>query len=102
LALFGDPRCLYVKGPVEKIEALGARIPATWYPRRVLRRLWGSSAEAGPAWQPAALVEPDGAFMADPGRVLLPGHMDRRLVGYHGGLDPGEVEIPMLVGVSSD
>ena len=43
------------------------------------------------------MLKPDGAFVADHGRVLLPGHMDKRLVGYHGGLDPGEILIPVLV-----
>ncbi len=100
LTFFGDPRCLYVKGPIEKVEALSARLPATWCPRPVLRRWWGPPPEPGSVSQPAASIEPDGAFLADPGRVLLPGHMDSRLVGYHGGLDPGEVEIPVLVGVS--
>ncbi len=97
LTLFGDPRSLYVKGDGEWIEELGAGLPATWYPRESLEALWGSAGSPSTAGRPAPLIKPDGAFLAHEGHVLLPGHMDRRLVGYHGGLDSREVEIPVLV-----
>lgn len=95
LVLYGDPRSLYVRGPAERIAALGAEIPATWYPLREIESWWGPPGD--PAKDAARQVRPDGAFLAGAGRVLLPGHMDRRMVGYHGGLDPREVEIPLLV-----
>ncbi len=90
LVLYGDPRSLYVRGPAERIAALGAEIPATWHPLREVEPWWGPPGDARRA-------RPDGAFLAEAGRVLLPGHMDRRMVGYHGGLDAREVEIPLLV-----
>ena len=40
----------------------------------------------------------DGLVLAPPGRVLLPPGFDKRLLCYHGGLDPAEVEVPLLVG----
>jgi len=95
LVLYGDPRSLYVRGPADRVEALGAEIPATWYPARRIESWWGPPGD--PAEDAARGTRPDGAFLADSGRVLLPGHMDRRMVGYHGGLDPDEVEIPVLV-----
>ena len=97
LTLFGDPRSLYVKGPPERIYELGRRLPATWYPRDVLETLWGPKAEPATGRHRTLVRKPDGAFVADRGRILLPGHMDKRLVGYHGGLDPREVLIPVLV-----
>ena len=97
LTLFGDPRSLYVRGPRERIEELGARLPAVWYPREALERLWGAEVDPTTEVQPTPVRKPDGAFLAHRGRVLLPGHMDKRLVGYHGGLDPGEVEIPVML-----
>lgn len=100
LTLFGDPRSLFVNGPAERIAELGARLPATWYPRARLEPLWGPGDDPEGATTlglPAPLVKPDGAFLTHDGMAILPGHMDRRLVGYHGGLDPREVEIPLLV-----
>ncbi len=40
----------------------------------------------------------DGLLLAPPGKVLLPPGFDKRLHGYHGGLEPHELEIPLLVG----
>ena len=93
--MFGDPRALYVRGPEELIARLGRGLPAVWYPFQDIRSWWGPIGK-GP--ESEWLVPPDGVFLADPDRALLPGHMDRRMVGYHGGLDPREVRIPLLVG----
>lgn len=97
LTLFGDPRSLYVTGPRERIEDLGRCLPAVWHPLEALALLWGAGADSGTRVQPSRVHKPSGAFLADRGRVLLPGHMDTRLVGYHGGLEPEEVEIPVLL-----
>lgn len=97
LTLYGDPRTLYVRGPQPLIERLGARLPARWRPRSTLRKLWGPAPAADDPTALTSILEPDGAFLADRGRALIPGHMDKRMVGYHGGLDPGEIEIPLLV-----
>ncbi|MEX1249297.1 MAG: alkaline phosphatase family protein, partial [Acidimicrobiia bacterium] len=53
----------------------------------------------GPDPSPAAL-ERSGArvLIAPNGLVLLPRGFDKRLHAYHGGLDPRELEIPLLVG----
>lgn len=99
LVLYGDPRSLYVRGPSDRIAALGTEVPAAWYPYRQIESWWGQSGT--PAEESALGPSPDGAFLADAGRVLLPGHMDRRMVGYHGGLDPREVRIPLLVAAAS-
>ncbi len=40
----------------------------------------------------------DGLLLAPPGKVLLPPGFDKRLHCYHGGLEPAEIEIPLLVG----
>ena len=97
ITLFGDPRCLYAIGPRRAMEELGAELPATWYPRERLEPLWGPDDAQGNTGAAGAMARPDGAWLADKGHALLPGHMDRRNAGYHGGLDPREVEIPILV-----
>ena len=51
--------------------------------------------EPGPE---AARRTGDALLLAPPGKVLLPPGFDKRLRSYHGGLAPGELEIPLLVG----
>lgn len=100
LTLYGDPRALYVRGPAEQIEQLAAGLPAAWHPRERLERLWGTPEAGGgrmPIGPPAPVVKPAGALLARDRCVLLPGHMDKRMVGYHGGLTPEELEIPLLI-----
>lgn len=93
LRLFGDPRALYVSGPAGRIEDLAAAVPGTWHPLEEVREWWG----AGPDHPDLPGRQPDGVLLAERGALLLPGHMDRRLIGYHGGLEPEEVRIPLLV-----
>lgn len=100
LHLYGDPRSLYVTGPDHLIEELVTRVPAEWRTWPDLQRLWGPGLKSSGAHGVTPFVKPDGVLLADRGRVLLPGHMDKRLIGYHGGLDPEEVEIPLLVASS--
>ena len=53
----------------------------------------------GPGPRHPGLTErtPDALFLAGDGEVLLPPGFDKRLRGYHGGLDPDEIEVPLLV-----
>ncbi len=88
----GDPRALFVRGEGDG-AALAADLPARWYPLEQMAPWWGP----GPAHPQLAARAPLGVLLADDGHVLLPRHMDRRLIGYHGGLDRREVEIPLLV-----
>ena len=39
---------------------------------------------------------PDAVLLAPPDTVILPWGFDKRLRGYHGGLEPVEVDIPLL------
>lgn len=53
----------------------------------------------GPDPSPTAMARSGtGVLIAPDGLVLLPRGFDKRLHAYHGGLDPHEVEIPLLVG----
>ena len=93
LTFFGDPRSLYVRGAPERAEALAATLPARWLPLDEIRAWWGP----GPAHAELAARSPAGVLLADRGNILLPSNMDARLVGYHGGLEPDELSIPLLV-----
>lgn len=92
VAVYGDPRALMLRG--DRAAEIAATLPGTWVPQTVAADYWGP----GPEHPELPQRMPTGVVLADPGVVLLPGHMDRRLVGYHGGLDPEELEIPILVG----
>lgn len=69
-----------------------------------LRRLTGGElvdpiSLIGPAPGPAALARLGTRILLAPeGKALLPRGFDKRLRAYHGGIDPREVEIPLLVG----
>jgi hypothetical protein len=94
IAYSGDPRGVAVWGPSDVAETLTAGIPATWMPVDEIRAWWGS----GPPHPELAHRLPNGLLVPDRDVVLLPSSMDSRMVGYHGGLDEREVEIPLLIG----
>lgn len=93
LRLYGDPRVVLVRGDFEEAARLADDLPCTWVPIDGLRLRWGP----GPEHPDLPDRLPAGALVADRDYVLLPRGMDRRMVGYHGGLDEREVEVPLLI-----
>ncbi|MGI8513762.1 MAG: alkaline phosphatase family protein [Acidimicrobiia bacterium] len=93
LEFWGDPRAVMVKGSArltrELCDLTGARLvePAEFVP-------WLGD---GHAHHHLASRLPDAVLLAQPGQVILPWGFDKRLVGYHGGLEKIEVDIPLLV-----
>ena len=94
LTAFGDPRSVYLRGSPDLIEAFAEQAGGRVESLEDLRRLWGAEHGTHPQ---LSLRLPDATVLAPGGRVLLPKGFDRRLIGYHGGLDPAEIEIPLLV-----
>jgi hypothetical protein len=93
LRFFGDPRSTYVSGPSDLIDRLIDETGATGVGgERLLAWL-------GPAPHHPELAErlPDRLLLAPRGKLLLPRPFDKRLIGYHGGLEQEEVEVPLLV-----
>ena len=93
LVFFGDPRALFVRGEHHLIEQLADTIdvPPHWI---------GDGHTTWTSEHHPHLAErlPSAVFLAPDNRVLLPKGFDKRLTGYHGGLHPAEVDIPLLVG----
>lgn len=90
LRVAGDPRGLAVHGQIT--EELELRWGISGTPIASVREWWG------PGNHPNLdELLPTKLFVAPPGQVFLPSKFDRRMVGYHGGLDPDELHIPLLV-----
>ncbi len=93
LVFYGDSRSLMVRGDAVVIERLAAETGAELIRGPLLGELFG----------PATHSEledrlPDALLLAPEGRLLLPRGFDKRLVGYHGGRDPREIAVPLLIG----
>lgn len=93
LRFFGDPRSTYVAGDRDLIDQLAAETGATSVERQELLSWLGP----GPVHPELDQRLPDRLLLAPRGRLLLPRPFDKRLIGYHGGLEPEEVEVPLLV-----
>lgn len=93
LRFFGDPRSVYVSGPAGLIDDLAAETRAASVHLPELLRWLGQE----PSHPQLEHRLPDRLLLASPGTVLLPRPFDKRLVGYHGGLEPAEALVPLLV-----
>lgn len=98
LRFFGDPRATYVAGPDDLISDLAADTGAGEVAVSELVEL------LGPPPRHPELPErlPDRLLLAPRGRLLLPRPFDKRLIGYHGGLEPEEARIPLLIRTGND
>jgi len=94
LVLYGDPRAVLARGDGDLVGELAAATGGRTVTGDALARLFGPPGADHPDL--AARI-PDAAVLAPAGKVILPRGFDRRLVGYHGGLDPRERRVPLLV-----
>ena len=92
LSFFGDSRSTWVSGPPALIDELGLTTGAKMVSPDEFRPWLGP----GPDHPRLTDRLPDRLLLAPPGKLLLPRGFDKRLIGYHGGLDPEEMEIPLL------
>lgn len=93
LRFFGDPRSVYVSGPADTIDDLVVATGAESVGPKELLDLLGR----GPVHPDLQRRLPDRLLLAPPGKVLLPRPFDKRLIGYHGGLEREEMTVPLLV-----
>lgn len=94
LVAYGDPRSVFLKGERGLIERFAQVSGGVLIEREHVTEWLGGANDHHPDLD-ARL--PDAVVLAPPGKILLPRGFDRRLVGYHGGRDPRELEIPLLV-----
>lgn len=93
LVFAGDPRSLMVRGDLSTIRRLATETGATLMTRDEIAPMLGGAGH--PELEDRI---PDAVLLAPDGKLLLPKGFDKRLTGYHGGLDLREVEVPLLVG----
>lgn len=93
LRFAGDPRSVYAWGESGLIERLANEVGAASFAPS------GFTSWLGPRPLHPELDArlPDRLLLAPPGRILLPRIFDKRLIGYHGGLEPAEVEVPLII-----
>lgn len=94
LILYGDPRAVLARGDSDVIAELAAATGGELIAKDDALRLFGPPGADHPD---LAGRLPDAVILAPDGRLILPKGFDRRLVGYHGGLDPRERRVPLLV-----
>ncbi len=93
VAFAGEARALYLRGSPPALRPL-LDLPADKVGPDQLLTLWGSE---GPDHPHLDQRTPDLCLLADQGRVLLVPSIGYRWVGFHGGLEPQEREVPLLV-----
>ena len=92
LTFFGDSRTLFVNGDRDRISELARQVDVEPVFVGADGGPWAGASERVLARAPVAVLP------APTGRLLLPRGFDKRLVGYHGGSLPEEVQVPLLVG----
>jgi predicted AlkP superfamily pyrophosphatase or phosphodiesterase len=92
LEYWGDPRAVMVRGSMRLARELSELTGARLVEPDVFRPWLGGEAEH----RHLASRMPDAVLLAAPGSVILPWGFDKRLRGYHGGVEPIEVDIPLL------
>ena len=93
LVVYGDPRALLLSGDADEIRRRLGHLPGELVSIADAQAWWGP----GPAHPELEDRLPDWVFLPAPDTVALPGFMDDRMVGYHGGLEPGEAKVPLIV-----
>ena len=92
LEFWGDSRAVMVRGSRRLTRELADLTGARLVERDEFLPWLGDD----PPHRHLAARLPDAVLLAQPGQVILPWGFDKRLRGYHGGLDPIEVDIPLL------
>lgn len=93
LDFWGDPRAVMIRGSGRLIGRLAGETGAALVKPEQFTPWLGP----GPRHRELGGRLPDAVLLAPPGTVILPPGFDKRLVGYHGGLSPEEVAVPLLV-----
>lgn len=95
---YGDPRAVLIRRVDEELSASLSGLPGRVIETSEYRAWLGP----GPDHPDLAGRLPETVLLADPGRLLIPRFMDRRLTGYHGGLAKAELRIPLLLAGGKD
>ena len=90
---YGDPRTVLVRRSDEALRDEIDELPCRVIELSEYKNWLGP----GPNHPDLTGRLPERVLLTDRGRLLIPRFMDRRLLGYHGGLEEPELRIPLLV-----
>jgi len=93
--IYGDQRSVYINGDMKKIKNIFKNIPGHFLEKQEIESLIGL-----PNDDERNNFFPEHVFLLDDGHIIFPNHLSANLRGYHGGLTPKEVAIPLIEIVS--
>ena len=93
--IYGDQRAVYINGDIKKVKSIFKNIPGYFLKKEEIESLIGL-----PNNEERNNFFPQHVFMLDDGHIIFPNHLSANLRGYHGGLSPKEVAIPLIEIVS--
>lgn len=95
IKIYGDQRSVYINGDMKKIKNIFKNIPGHFLEKQEIESLIGL-----PNDDERNNFFPEHVFLLDDGHIIFPNHLSANLRGYHGGLSPKEVAIPLIEIVS--
>ena len=93
--IYGEQRSVYINGDMKKIKNIFKNIPGHFLEKQEIESLIGL-----PNDDERNNFFPEHVFLLDDGHIIFPNHLSANLRGYHGGLTPKEVAIPLIEIVS--
>jgi len=91
IKVFGDQRSVYINGDEDAVKNVFKNVPGKFISNEELGQLIGE-----PKTKLSKRLYPDYCFLVDDGYIIFPNHLKANLIGYHGGITPKEMNVPVI------
>ncbi len=91
IEVFGDQRSVYINGDEAVVKNVFKNVPGHFISKEELTELIGE-----PKTELSKRLYPDYCFLVDDGYIIFPNHLKANLIGYHGGITPNEMNVPVI------